>query len=88
MRAKPPIPSSHASWNLSLAFRDAADAAFTLTRAPDYSGLRSLLAIGFAVLASMLLAPHKEGWDFVQLDKGRYQRVHHVACFLSRIVPR
>jgi hypothetical protein len=26
---------------------------------------RTLLAVGFAVLASMLLAPHKEGWDFL-----------------------
>jgi hypothetical protein len=39
MRVKPSMPSSDAFWNLSLAFRDAADAAFTLTRASDYSGL-------------------------------------------------
>jgi len=36
---KPPLPSSDAFWNLSSAYRDAADAAFTLTRAEDYSGL-------------------------------------------------
>lgn len=33
------MPCSNAFWNLSLAFREAADAAFAFTRAPNYSGL-------------------------------------------------
>ena len=36
---KPAIPCSDAFWNLSSAYRDAADAAFELTRVRDYSGL-------------------------------------------------
>ena len=36
---KPAIPSSDAFWNLSSAYRDAADAAFKLTGVEDYSGL-------------------------------------------------
>lgn len=39
MHAKPPIPSSDGFWNLSLAFHDAADAAFALIRTPEYNGL-------------------------------------------------
>jgi len=36
---KPVVPCSDAFWNLSLAYRDAADAAHALTRADDYTGL-------------------------------------------------
>jgi hypothetical protein len=39
MPMKPALPCSDAFWNISSAYRDAADAAFRLTRAEDYSGL-------------------------------------------------
>jgi hypothetical protein len=55
MRPKPPIPSLDAFWNLSLAFRDAADAAFAMTRAPDYSGLVVLPCV-FLYIRSIELA--------------------------------
>src|SRR5438094_8993491 len=85
MPAKSPMPCSDAFWNLSLAFRDAADAAFDFTRAAHYSGLIVVPCV-FLYFRSIELAL-KCILTFHGLSESGISRafVHRVADLLTRL---
>ncbi len=78
------MPCSDAFWNLSLAFRDAADAAFAFTRAAHYSGLIVVPCV-FLYFRSIELAL-KSILTFHGLSESEITRTfgHRVADLLDR----